>query len=141
VEEVLLVEYKAAQDSINHYEKLIWTIGSISNALVIALITTFIDPKVPATVLLSFVASVILHGLWWMFEFRYRQINISKFRRLWEIEAELGMNHHLKVKSDDITRKFKPRADKLITVICIFFPSSLLCYYIYLSWTQFLTST
>jgi hypothetical protein len=130
--ETLLTEYKAAQDSISHYEKMIWTIGSISNALMVALIGTFVKPDNPATILVAFVVSVILYSLWWLFEFRYRQINISKFRRLWEIEKELNMNHHLKVKSDDKLRKFKPRADILITSICIFVPLSFLIYYLYL---------
>jgi len=130
--EILLTEYKAAQDSISHYEKIIWTIGLISNALMVALIGTFVKPYDPSTILIAFIVSVILYSLWWLFEYRYRQINISKFKRLWEIEEELAMDHHLKVKRDDQLRKFKPRADVLISFICIIVPLSFLIYYIYL---------
>ena len=125
-EEILVEEYKATQEAISHYERLIWTIGSIFNAIVVGVLGLTADLSQPNSLVVPIIVSIWFHGLWYLFEVRYRQINISKFRRLWEIEQKLGMRQNLTVREDDLKRRFKPRGHLLITCACVGFPTTLI---------------
>jgi hypothetical protein len=136
IQEILLEEYKVTQESISHYERMIWNIGSIFNAIVIGILGLSVDIQQPNTLIIPIIVSIWFHGLWFLFETRYRQVNLSKFRRLWKIEQELGMQHNLVVREDDKKRKFKPRAHLLITFACLGFPATLIALYVILSLAQ-----
>lgn len=127
--DVLLEEYKATQESISHYERLIWNIGSVFNAIVVAVLSMTAKINQPNTLIIPIIVSIWFYTLWFLFELRYRQINISKFRRIWEIESILGMRQNIIVNEDDKLRKFKPRGHLLITCTCCGVPLTLITLY------------
>jgi len=131
-QEILLEEYKVTQESISHYERLTWNIGSIFNAIVVGILGLTAKIDKPNSLIVPIIVSVWFLGLWYLFETRYRQINISKFRRLWEIEEKLGMRQNIYVRDDDQKRRFKPRGHILITFVCIGFPTTLIILYLIL---------
>jgi hypothetical protein len=134
-EQILLEEYKITQETISHYESLIWSIGSIFNAIVVAVLGLTADLDNPDSLIVPIIVSIWFHGLWFLFETRYRQINISKFSRLWEIEEKLGMRQNIVVYEDDKERRFKPRGHLLITLACVGFPTTLIVLYLFLVFT------
>lgn len=134
-EEILLKEYKATQESIFHYERLIWVIGSAFNAIVIGFLGLTGKIEQPNSLIIPIIVSIWFNTIWFLFEVRYRQINIVKFHRLWEIEEELGMRQNLMVRGTDQKRKCKPRGHLLVTSTCIGFPTMLIIIYLILTLT------
>ena len=130
--EVLLAEYKAVNESILHHENLIWTIGSIVNAIVVGTLTFSFKIEKPDTLIVPIIAAICLYALWFLFECRYRQINHVRFKRAQAIEELLSMNNHRAVALADVGRRFKPRAHLLIAFYCFGFPLVLIAFYLYL---------
>lgn len=130
--ELLLAEYEAVNQSILHHENLIWTIGSVFNAIVLGTLTFSFKIEQPNTLLVPIFAAVCLYALWFLFECRYRQICHVRFDRARKIERALGMSNHVAVAFADEGRRFKPRAHLLIGFYCAGFPIALIAFYLYL---------
>jgi hypothetical protein len=128
--EIILEEYKATQESISHYETMIWNIGSIFTVIIVGILSLTIKLDQPDSLIIPIIVAIWFYGLWILFEVRYRQINLSKFRRLWDIENQLGMMQNLYVKEDDLKRKFIPRGHLLILFAGSGFPITLIVIYI-----------
>ena len=126
-----LEEYKLAQDRVNHFERLIWQIGSILNGTVVILfgLALRIDNQrfVPFVILISILFSV----LWYLFEIRYRQINLVIFRRLIELEKLLNFRIHSRIREEDKSRKLKIKGHYLIAGTAFGVPFIILSYYIF----------
>jgi hypothetical protein len=131
-EKILIEEYKVTQEAISHYESMIWTIGSIFTAIVVGILGLVGDINNPSSLIIPIIVSIWFYVLWLLFEVRYRQINLSKFRRLWEIEKMIGMKQNLNVHNDDKKRRFKPRGHLLIISACVGFPTTLIILFIVL---------
>ena len=131
-EQVQLEEYRATQEAIIHFERLIWSVGATINAMVAATLGLTARVDQPNSLIVPLIVSGWLYALWYLFELRYRSINVVKYRRLWQIEQELGMRQHLDVRDEDLKRKPRLRGHFLITLICLGFPTTLLALYIVL---------
>lgn len=99
--QVLLAEYAAAQATYLHYDAFRWQAGSflITGVFVFwgLMVQQTIEPDVGG------VASLLVAGLmstWLLFAHHYRQIYLGKLHRIGEIEAELGMEQHLRFRAD-----------------------------------------
>ena len=130
-QQLLVEEYKIAQTTINHYERLIWTIGSILNASVMVMAGLAIKENKGDGFWVVVLISIILSSVWFSFECRYRDVNKQKFRRLWELEDELGFKQNRYVKEAD-DEKLTITAHHLISALCIGLPTLLFIYWIQL---------
>jgi len=128
--ELLVEEYKLIQERINHFESLIWRIGSILNGSVIILVGLVLGENNSRRFLLVIVASVLFSTLWYLFENRYRRLSLILFKRLHKIERELGFKQHVTIDADDKSRKFHIDAHNLILGTAFIFPFILFVYWL-----------
>jgi hypothetical protein len=126
---LLVEEYKVTQSVINHYERLIWSIGSILNASVMIFAGLSIRQNGGRGFWVVVLLSAFVSFVWYKFVCRYRNINMNKFRRLWEIEETLVFKQNLSVKQHDNAHACL-RGHALIIIICIGIPVSLLFYWL-----------
>jgi hypothetical protein len=98
-EEILLVEYQAAQSSAEHHDTLVWTVTSIiwaGNLVLLGLVLNVID-KTELKCLISIFSAVgiLLCVSVWIFAGQFRKIKLSKYKRCVEIEKILNhMEQH-----------------------------------------------
>ncbi|MDD4874318.1 MAG: hypothetical protein PHE15_05020 [Dehalococcoidales bacterium] len=106
--ENLRLEYQLTQDMAIHYDTMNWTIGTILIAGVFGTIG-LIGEKLsvyPTIAVLSFLILII----WRFYYKRHKDIQHIKFTRLHEIEKELNLQQHLRIKTADdksIDKKMK----------------------------------
>ena len=129
-DEVLIEEYKLTQTVINHYERLIWYIGSILNGSVMVLAGLAMKESRGKGFLVVVGMSAFASFAWYQLECRFRSINMQKFRRLWEIEGTLGFKQNVYVKDHDQQKKYIS-GHMIITSICVAIPSFLLAYWLF----------
>lgn len=99
-QEVLLAEYKAAQASAEHHDRLVWTTSSIvwggslaGMGIILKNPTTDLWGAI-SKILLCFLGIILILFVWdCQGEFRYARN--QKYGRCKEIEKILGMKHHL----------------------------------------------
>jgi ABC-type uncharacterized transport system permease subunit len=101
-QEVLLTEYKAAQSSAEHHDRLVWTVASIVWAGSLTLMGIILKRS---SDLFDIISSIILCflGLFlsvfvWTVQSQFRRLKKQKYDRCKQIEIVLGMNHHLLIK-------------------------------------------
>lgn len=129
-EELLIEEYKLAQQFIIHYEKLIWYIGSILNSSIVVLTGFLVKESNYSHFWVVILLSLLFSFIWYRFECRHRQINLQKLRRMHEIENELGFKQSLYVVDFDKTNRPFFTSHRLITMTCILIPIVLLLIWI-----------
>ena len=98
-QEILLVEYKAAQSSAEHHDRLVWTVSSIMWAGSLALMGIIL--KSYSTGLWNGISKIFLCFLGFRLtrfvmdcQGGFRHLKNQKYRRCIEIEEDLGMSHH-----------------------------------------------
>ena len=133
----LIEEYKIAQKRINHFERLIWQIGSILNGSISIMLGFLIkaETKQLKYWLIVTLVSTVYSWLWFLFEYRYRDINLILFERMKEIEKELNLKLHTKITEHDKKSKqciLNIRAHFLIKITAIVIPLILWLFLLYL---------
>jgi len=120
--DILLVEYQKAQDSAEHHDKLVWTTTSIILSGMLILIgfileNLFKTPRIPIlffTGILGISLAIFLIVL----QKGFREIKRQKYNRCKEIEQELGMEQHVKLKYEE--GKQTSLYQKVLVVFIIF---------------------
>lgn len=121
----LIEEYKMTQQFIMHYEKMIWYIGSILNASILALAGLILSRPNGDYFLFVVLISIVISFVWYKFECRYRSINRLKYSRMHRIENELGFSQSLDVKRMDEENNRLFKGHTLITILCFSIPALL----------------
>lgn len=97
-EEIILVEYQAAQSSAEHHDTLVWTVTSIiwaGNLALLGLVLNVIDKiKLKCWLLAFSVLGIFLCWSVWKFAEQFNKIKRQKYIRCVEIEEILGMKQH-----------------------------------------------
>jgi hypothetical protein len=98
-QEVLLAEYKAAQSSAQHHDRLLWTVTSILCGGSLALMGIILknSPMKGVWGVVSFllcVLGLILTVLVWFAQRQFRRLRKHRYDRCKEIEEVLNMNLH-----------------------------------------------
>ncbi|MCX6579101.1 MAG: hypothetical protein NT166_02835 [Candidatus Aminicenantes bacterium] len=101
-EKILLEEYKAAQDSAQHHDTLVWTVTSIfwaANIILVGTVLTAINQYKLKCLpfVLSFLGICLCLSVC-AFTGQFNYIMRQKYIRCKKIEGELGMKQHRKLK-------------------------------------------
>lgn len=127
----LRLEYEKTQEMAIHYDRLNWNIGYILIAGVYVGIG-LVGDKIylyPALIIISLVTL----GIWRLFYERHKAIQRIKWKRLQEIEKELGLDQHLSVDREDHSggkRIGGLTGDRLAWILTLGIPFVLLVVYI-----------
>ena len=127
--QTLLAEYKAAQDSAQHHDGLVWSVASVllgGSLVLLGLILRSMegDPVRPFIVALA-ILGIALTLCVWIFRHQLNDIKRQKYERCKEIELLLGMKQHqnLRYRPGSATIVFSIIMIALIliwlTVICM----------------------
>jgi membrane protein DedA with SNARE-associated domain len=96
--EYLLVEYKAAQDSAQHHDTLIWSITSVvwgASLLMLGfLLGRVSDPSLKHIVVLISALGILLNVKVWIYTYQLSSVKIQKYDRCKAIERQLGLQQH-----------------------------------------------
>lgn len=128
--EIKLAEYNATQNSAQHHDNLMWTVTSILLVSSIGLRALIEDPlstNCEVRFVIGIMNVLLLLGLF-IFARGFREIKITKYKRLRELERDLGMKQHL-----NVYETYTPRMNRyfyflifVIIVVWVYF--SLTCY-------------
>jgi len=129
-DDFLIEEYKLTQQFVMHYERLIWQIGSVVNASVIVMAGLLIREADAKYFWISIPVSSLFSFIWFIFAYRYRQVNLQKLRRMRELEDLFGFKQSIYVSQADRNRRLKINGHFLSIFICITTPISLLLIWI-----------
>lgn len=117
--EILLTEYKAAQASAEHHDRLVWTVTSIVWAGNLALIGFILkNPMTGWSGIISLflcAIGILITQFAWNAQGEFRYARNLKYSRCKEIEKILGMNHHLALEW-----KTKSQTDKYSLIMKLF---------------------
>jgi hypothetical protein len=135
-EQKLVEEFRLAQERVNHFERLIWQIGGILNASILILVGLTFRSDAERLLPLVIMGSILFSILSYLFERRYRQLNMIFFGRMHEIERKLGFRLHTMIDRKDREwkkeKRIYARAHYLIVGIGVTLPLLLFVYWIYL---------
>jgi len=124
-QEIRLAEYKAAQSSAEHHDRLVWTVTSI--LLSGSFVVMGIILKSPMKGLSSFVSLLlcilgfILTLFVWSAQNHFRNLKNHSYDRCKEIEKELGMSLHSDPKLPAGSQTFKYRFIMALFLLAWFF--------------------
>ena len=120
--DLYVIEYKATQEFVMHYERLIWYIGSILNASVVVLAGLVFTNGENPHFLIVWLVSVIVSFIWYRIECRFRIFNTLKLGRLHELEEVLKFRQSLYIRDYDLKEKPRLKGHRLISLACILMP-------------------
>ncbi len=115
-------EYKATQEFVIHYERLIWYIGSILNAGVFVLAGLVFNDGEILHFIIVWIVSVIVSFIWYQIACRFRDINVQKLVRLHDLEGVLGFRQSLDVRDYDENNQENLTAHDLTIITSILIP-------------------
>lgn len=101
IDNELLVEYQAAQDSAQHHDTLIWLINSVIWSASLILLGLLLKSS-PDRSMILIVSIVSLLGIFlvikvWIYTFQLAELKRKKYERCKEIEKRLGFTQHTSV--------------------------------------------